>query len=318
MNRRIFLSSFGLLSMAAFLSACGLGTPPAKADPDQSTSESPMEPLVKEMKVDVLASGLNFPEGPAFTKEGELWCTELSGGNLARWHSGEVERFPVSGNPNGLAIDRAGLLWVCDSRNNAIRTFEPRANRWETVIDQVDGGPLQAPNDLCFDPLGNLLFTCPNFMNTDPLGYVCCLTPDGKIHKIVEGFYRPNGLELSPDGKTLVVADTWQKALFKGSWDADKRVWSNPQLWAEVGGSEGPDGLAWGADGLIYQAIYGDGCVRVVDQDGQISHQLQLPGRNATNAAIDPSGKLGLVVTETEKGQLLSLPDIQPGEALFR
>jgi len=80
-----------------------------------------------------------------------------------------------------------------------------------------------------------------------------------------------------------------------------------------VGGSEGPDGMVPGADRLLYVAIYGDGVIRVVDGQGKIARTITLPGANPTNVAIDPSGKLGLVVTEAEKGQLLSLPEIQPG-----
>ena len=75
--------------------------------------------------------------------------------------------------------------------------------------------------------------------------------------------------------------------------------------------------MCFGADGLLYQAIYGDGVVRVVDSAGAVTAELALPGANPTNTAIDPSGKLGLVVTETEKGQLLSLPWVQPGVAIF-
>jgi gluconolactonase len=58
-----------------------------------------------------------------------------------------------------------------------------------------------------------------------------------------------------------------------------------------------------GADRKLYQAIYGDGVIRVIDANGETLEKIQ-PGMNPTNVTVDPSGKLGLVVTETEKGLL--------------
>ncbi len=270
-----------------------------------------------DMRIDVLASGLEFPEGPAFAPDGSLWCTELLGGNLVRLSAGGIERIPTGGRPNGLAFDWKGRAWVCDSGQNALRRYDPQSGGWQTLADRIDGVPLQAPNDLCFDAVGNLLFTCPNFANTEPVGYVCCLTPGGALTRIAEGYYRPNGLEIVDGGDSLVVADTYQKMLFKGRWDAGSQSWTDVQDWAQVGGAEGPDGMAPGMDGLLYQAIYGDGVIRVVDLAGVIVRELDMPGLNPTNAAVDPSGELGLVITETENGQLLSLPNVQPGVAIF-
>jgi len=228
-----------------------------------------------------------------------------------------MERIPTNGRPNGLAFDWKGRAWVCDSGQNSVRRFDPEGGIWETLVDRIDGVRLQAPNDLCFDSAGNLLFTCPNFANKEPTGYVCCLAPGGILSRVADGYYRPNGIEIVEGGESLVVADTLQKVLFKGRWDAHTQTWTDVRKWADVGGAEGPDGMAPGMDGLLYQAIYGDGVIRVVDPGGVIARELSMPGLNPTNAAIDPSGKLGLVVTETEHGQLLSIPEIQPGHAIF-
>jgi gluconolactonase len=325
-HRRDFLRMSGLAAGGFLLAACR----PAAENPVESPPVSPTPGVVPtppqdkptpSLEVRVLASGLDFPEGPAFDPQGNLWCTELLGGNLVRWQEGEIERIPVDGRPNGLAFDQQGRAWVCDSGQNAIRRYDPAAGTWETLADSLDGQPLQSPNDLCFDPAGNLLFTCPNFADTSPTGYVCCLAPDGTLTRIAEGYYRPNGLDFIDGGKALIVADTFRKILYKGGWDANSRTWVDPLEWVQVGGSEGPDGMVPGQDGLLYVAIYGDGVIRVVatsvDAEGEISAELSIPGSNPTNAAVDPSGKLGLVVTETEKGQLLSLPGIQPGVAIF-
>ena len=161
------------------------------------------------------------------------------------------------------------------------------------------------------------MFTCPNFADTQATGYVVCLKPDRTAVKIAQGLYRPNGLDVADGGISLVVADTYQKTLFKGAWDDQTFTWKDSKAWAKVGGSEGPDGMIPGADGRLYQAIYGDGVIRVIDANGETLEKIQLPGMNPTNVAVDPSGKLGLVVTEAEKGLLLSIADVRPGAAIF-
>jgi gluconolactonase len=265
----------------------------------------------------VLADGLAFPEGPAFDGDGALWCVELRGGRLARWRDGRIERIPAGGAPNGLAFDRAGRLWVCDAERNAVRRFDPRTGAWETVADAADGKPLDKPNDLAFDAAGNLLFTCPGDSRREPAGYVCCRRPHGKTSRIAAGMYFPNGLALADGGTTLWVAETYRKRLWKGAWDARETRWIDPAPVADVGGAPGPDGMAVGADGNVYVAVYGAGAIRVVDPRGKIVGEYPVPGANPTNVAFDPSGRLGLVVTETERGQILALPGLGPGAALY-
>jgi gluconolactonase len=323
MHRREFLKYAAALSAGGLLSACSSAiVDPTQLSPVEHTSTPTPEmegQAVQPIKrrVVILADGLEFPEGPAFDPQGGVWCTELGAGNLVRWQSGELTRYTTGGSPNGLAFDKQGRAWFPDSKQNAIRRYHPEAELWEVILDQIDGEPLLSPNDLSFDARGNLLFTCPNFGSEDALGYVVCLKPDKTALKVAEGYYRPNGLDIVDGGKSLVVADTFQRTLFKGAWDDQACSWTNVQPWALVGGSEGPDGMAFGADGMLYQAIYGDGVICVVDGQGEVTERIELPGKNPTNVAVDPGGKLGLVVTEAEKGLLLSIPEVAPGAAIF-
>ncbi len=317
MNRRTFLRRAAAASVGGLLCAC---SPTILESAPTEMSQAPAaeaRAATPEPKAVILAQGLAFPEGPAFDPQGRLWCTELGAGNLVLWQAGKLTRFATGGAPNGLAFDRQGRAWVPDSGQKAIRRFDPQTEGWETILEEVGGEALIGPNDLSFDARGNLLFTCPNFGSEEALGYVVCLKPDGSAFKVAEGYYRPNGLDIVDGGKALVVADTFQHTLFKGAWDDAACAWTAVEAWAQVGGSEGPDGMAFGADGLLYQAIYGDGIIRVINAHGETTRRIELPGKNPTNAAIDPSGELGLVVTEAEKGLLLSIPQVKPGEAIF-
>ena len=323
LTRRQFLRFCTAFAAGSLLAACKTGrTDEARPTGGISTgvptiiTTAPPPSPTHSARIEVLTSGLNFPEGPAFDAQGILWCTELQGGNLVRWQDGKVQRYPTQGGPNGMAFDHKNRAWVTDSQQNAIRRFDPATGKWETIADKLDGHLLGAPNDLAFDPLGNLVFTCPVVWSEEAVGYVCCLQPDGTLVKIAEGLHFPNGLEFIDNGQILVVAESRRGRLSTGRWDPAAAKWTDPRPWAEVG-IDGPDGMVAGADGLLYVAMYGYGQIKAVDAQGKTARVYELPGKNPTNVTVDPSGKLGLVVTETEHGQLLSLPDIKPGTAIF-
>ena len=268
-------------------------------------------------RVRVLLDGLEFPEGPAFHPDGTLWCTEIRGGNLVRYSPTGARRFPSHGRPNGLAFDRRGVAWVCDAQLSAIRCFDPPTEQWSIAVDTVAGEPLARPNDLAFDSAGTLVFTCPGNSREEPTGYVCALRPDGSITRVGEHIQFPNGLAFTDGGATLVVAETFRQRLWRGRWDAQAARWIDPQPYADVGGPIGPDGMALAADGAMWVAVCGSWQVKAVDPAGAIAQTVNLPGGVPTNAAFDPSGELGLVVTESDRGLLLSVPGLGPGAPLF-
>ncbi|WP_269524642.1 SMP-30/gluconolactonase/LRE family protein [Coraliomargarita parva] len=270
------------------------------------------------MNIDIIADGLEFPEGPAFDAQGDLWAVELKGGGLIRWSGGSYERVPTGGGPNGIVIDDAGRVLFCDSAERSIRRHDPSAGRTDTMATHVDGEILNKPNDLAFDAVGNLLFTCPGDSRQEPTGYACVMAPSGEVRKIAEGYYFPNGLVFNADGSQLIIAETYKQRLWVGDWDPAELSWTNPRVWAEgLVGAPGPDGMAWGKDGRLYVAVYGSGAVYVISEYGEILDRIELPGKNPTNCAFDPSGELGLVVTEAEQGRLLSIPGLGTGIPLF-
>ena len=277
----------------------------------------PPAPPPDNPDVRVLLDGLAFPEGPAFHPDGSLWCTEIRGGNLVRYDPAGPRRYPSNGRPNGLAFDSRGVAWVCDAQLSAIRCFDPRTERWSIAVDSIDGEPLARPNDLAFDPAGTLVFTCPGNSREAPTGYVCALRPDGTLSRIGEHLQFPNGLAFTDGGATLVVAETFRQRLWKGGWDAAGARWIDPQPYADVGGPIGPDGMALAADDLMWVAVCGSWQIKGVDPAGAVVRAVSLPGSVPTNAAFDPSGRLGLVVTESDRGLLLSVPSLGPGVPLF-
>ena len=268
--------------------------------------------------VQILAEGLDLPEGLAFDPEGNLWCVEVNRGSLVRWSEAGLERFAAGGTPCGLTFDRLGRAWICDAGQNVIRRFDPGSGHWETIADSVDGEPLNKPNDLAFDLSGNLVFTCSGDSHREPGGYVCCLRPSGVLIKIAENIYFPTGLAFLAEGRQLVVSETYRQRLLVGSWEAETGTWLNPSPWATIGDKPGPNGLAIGDDGLLYVAVARSGQIVVVDTGGHITTKYDMPGKIPIKVAFDrnQSCPLGLVVTEAERGLLVSLPHLGPGVQL--
>lgn len=260
----------------------------------------------------VLASGLRFPEGPAFAPDGTLWCVELLGGALVELRDGVPVRHAVGGEPNGLAFGPDGLVWFCDAKAGAIRRYDPGTGTCATISERV----YDRPNDLAFDGAGRLVFTCPGNSRTDPTGTVWSLDRNGVSRLLADQLYFPNGLAFSADGTELVVAETYQQRLWRGDYSAATGDWLSPRPVVHLPGPIGPDGMAFEKSGALSVAVFGQGIVARVDTEGHMT-PLVVPGAKPTNCCFDPSGALGLVVSEAQFGQLLAFPDLGPGISLL-
>jgi gluconolactonase len=263
----------------------------------------------------IVAAGLQFPEGPVFDDSGQLWCVELRAGCVARIsQDGGIDRYQVGGRPCGLALGRQGELWYCDGDRNEVRVFSTLSGQSWGVAGSADGNDLAAPNDLAFDSAGNLLFTCPGRSRSEPTGYLAVLTTRGDCHIAAEGLQFPNGLAFSRSSETLYVAETYKQRVLGGRWDAGANRWTpigSPIM--HTPGPNGPDGLAIDEAGRIYAAVYGAHCVMIYSPSGHQWGILRTNGKNPTNCAFDPSGHLGLVVTEAEAGEILSFSGVPAG-----
>ncbi|MBD2702575.1 SMP-30/gluconolactonase/LRE family protein [Spirosoma sp. BT702] len=263
--------------------------------------------------IHVLAEGLKFPEGPTFDASGNLWCVEQEGeGLFCRMADGTIKRIHTGGRPNG-AVYYQEHIWFCDSGNNNIRRLNPTTEEIEIIISHVSGQPLNKPNDLLFDAQNNLIVTCPGSPDDGLQGYVVVYSPDASINIIADGLSYPNGLALLRDSQTLLIAETHEQRIWGGFWDAEGLSWETIRVWTDVieapdkATTPGPDGMTLGNDGNLYVAVYGAGIIRVFSNEGSFIRDIKLPGQNPSNCTFDPSGKLGLIVTETERGELLSV-----------
>jgi len=133
------------------------------------------------------------------------------------------------------------------------------------------------------------------------------MKPNQDVSIIAENMWFPNGLLLINDEKNIIINETWQHRLLIGDWNKKTLTIENIRTFYTIGGVAEPDGLTLSKDNLIYASVYATGMVWVFDTKGNLIKQIKLPGHNPTNICEDTIGQLGFIVTEAEKGLLLSI-----------
>jgi gluconolactonase len=262
----------------------------------------------------VIARGFEFPEGPAFARDGTLFLVNVLGGYLSCLaRDGTPRTFHrTGGRPNGLAIHRDGSMWVADAALAAILRIDRASRRQDVMVDAFAGGRLRGPNDLCFDGVGNLFFTDPLHSTLeDPTGRVFRRAADGELSLLLEGLAFPNGLCLDASGRVLYLAETMRGAIHACDLSADGDC-ESVRLHAHVEG--GPDGMALDVRGNLYVALYGRGAIGVIPPAGGPVRYLEIEGANPTNVAFSGTE---LYLTEASQGTLQVLDVGEVGLPLF-
>ncbi|MGH2560441.1 MAG: SMP-30/gluconolactonase/LRE family protein, partial [Thermomicrobiales bacterium] len=210
--------------------------------------------------VELLASGYDSPEGPAFDREGNLFFVNwLSSSIMKLPPDGEAsEFFNTGGIPAGLAFHPDGSLWVADEGDQihgVMRiTLDGEA---KIVANQYEGAPLNGANDLAFDQQGVLYFSDPWRSSLDnPIGGFYRLFPDRRLDRIDTGLAFPNGVAVNADGSAVFLAETQRNRILRYAIKADGTMGPGEHF-AATEPPSGPDGMAFAANGDLYVAHYG-------------------------------------------------------------
>jgi gluconolactonase len=296
------------------------------------------------MKPRLIASGLVFPEGPAFDRAGDLYVVERRAGVVSRLAPPDGPGRPwerraargvfarPGGSPNGAAFGPDGALYVCNAGERVPETDRPDGvsgrlerigadGRVEVIARDCDAGPLSSPNDLVFDAQGNLYFTDPVWgaidLRQSAPGHVCFRSSDGRTRRLHTGLLFPNGIGLSPDGGTLLVAESLTARVHAFEVRAPG-VLGPPREFAFLGERVIPDGLALDAAGNALVCGHRSGRIFVFPPaGGRCSAQLEFEDPDLTNVCFGGPERRTLFVTESGLGRVVALEWERPGLELF-
>ncbi|MGH6889666.1 MAG: SMP-30/gluconolactonase/LRE family protein [Rhizomicrobium sp.] len=300
------------------------------------------------MPIREIATGLEFPEGPVALGDGSVLVVEMAAGRVTRVRSDGTKQTVASpgGGPNGLAIGPDGALYVCNNggsfefhrrgevlvpghappshQGGRIERVSLSTGRVETLYEQCDGRRLTAPNDLVFDASGSFWFTDHGAATAEyrSHGALYYARADGSaIVRVLRELITPNGVGLSPDGKTVYYAETVTARLWglplSGFGTAQKLKGAAPA--AFVGAYPGFawfDSLGVQADGAVCVATLLAGGIATFGPGAREMQHLSIADPLVTNICWGGRDMKTAYVTASGAGKLLEIDWPQPGLGL--
>lgn len=278
--------------------------------------------------MDVIAEGLEFPEGPVAMADGSVIVVELRGGRITRCWNGRKEVISeIGGGPNGAAIGPDGALYICNNggldpkrlgnatgpgSEGRIERLDLATGKVDRLFDNCDGFALSAPNDLVFAADGSLWFTDFGKRHdrvSDMSGLFHCQPDGSSIREVHHGAVSYNGVGLSPDGTTAYVADTFQSRVYAFATDEAR---PKPRLVATVPGMVGLDSLAITAAGNVCVGTLFQGGISTVTPAGAVS-TIPFDDPYVTNIAFGGEDMRDAYVTLSTTGRLVHVRWNEPG-----
>jgi gluconolactonase len=292
----------------------------------------------------ILAKGLGFPEGPVAMADGSIILTEINGGWVTRVDpDGRVTRLgQPAGGPNGLARAPDGGLILCnnggsrylpdsfmgqgpseDYEYGSVERVDPATGDRRLLYKAANGHKLSAPNDLVFDRHGGFYFTDLGkryHAGRDHAGLYYAMPDGSSVVEIAYPILSANGVGLSPDERTVYVADTESARLWAFDIESPgvlrKQPFPSPHGGRFLGTAPGFcrfDSLAVTAAGNICVATLVTGQISVFAPDGRLLDQIAMPDSHPTNICFGGPDMRTATITLSGKGELAQLRWPEPG-----
>ena len=217
-----------------------------------------------------------------------------------------------TGDPNGHKVLADGTHLVANDSKQEILRLDAEGQVLEVVVNQYNGKPLRAPNDLSLDSNGGFYFSDPGGSSLEnPIGTVYYVDQNRQIQQVVTGLAFANGVVISPDGKHLYIGESKKNRILVYEILAPGVVGSQ-QVFAELPVKKGeqidnqPDGICMDAMNNLYVAHYGMGQVQVLNSEGQLIRRYSAGNLTTSNCAFSGQDLNQLFVTgglKTEDGR---------------
>ena len=253
-------------------------------------------------------------EGPASGPDGALYVVNFAregtiGRVVADGDGVRAELFvelPEGSIGNGQRFDARGRLFVADYTGHNILRVDLRDR---SVSVHAHEPRMHQPNDIAIAPDGTLYASDPRWAQDD--GQLWRIDPDGSTHLLETGMGTTNGIEVSPDGRTLYVNESVQRRVW--AYDIGEGGALSGKRLLVAFEDHGLDGMRCDAAGNLYIARYGAGRVAVVSPQGTLLHEVRLRGERPTNLAFGGEDGRTVFVTLQDRGAIESFRAAWPG-----
>ena len=255
-------------------------------------------------------------EGPACGRDGSIYAVNFSEqgtiGRISPSGKGEVFlKLPADSVGNGIRFDRAGNMYIADYVNHQV--FKVDAGTSKPVVF-ASNSMMNQPNDLAISFGGTLYASDPNW--PAKTGQLWKITVDGRTTRLAEKMGTTNGIEVSPDGRTLYVNESAQRKIWSFAIDSAGNL-SGKQLFKSFE-DHGFDGMRCDVDGNLYVTRYGKGTVVKLSPSGKVLAEIDVLGKKPSNICFGgPDGRTAYV-TEVEHTRIVSFRVERPGLAWSR
>lgn len=296
------------------------------------------------MEFELVCEGLEFPEGPIAMADGSVILTEIKGQRLTRVKPDGSRELVVNtgGGPNGAAIGPDGAIYITNNGGSfqwldnagmtipgptppshtggSIQRFDLATGALTTVYDSCDGRRLIGPNDLVFDKAGGLWFSdhgCSTPAGRK-FGGIYYARPDGShISRQRDHLISPNGIGLSPDEKTVYLADTqlgrlWSFDVASPGVLAPNAGFAPGNVVCNLPGYQLLDSLAVEAGGKVCVATIINGGITAFDPSGSTEHYA-FPDLIVTNICFGGPDMMTAWITASATGKLFKAKWPRPG-----
>jgi len=266
---------------------------------EASLSPSTRHPLIADgAKVEQLAEGFIFTEGPACDAEGNVFFSDVRDSKTYRWSiGGELSLFRANTREtNGMYFDRDGSLVCCEVVGRRVSRLMPDGELI-TLVEHYEGKRLNSPNDVWIDPDGGIYFTDPRYGNQEGLEqdgfHVYYIPSDGtSVRRVLDNLVKPNGIVGTRDGKTLYVADHGAGKTYAYEIESAGALGKRRLI-----AMQGSDGMTLDEHGNLYLT---EDDVDVYRSSGEKLATIEVPGR-VTNVCFGGTDRKTLFITANNR-----------------